>query len=85
MVFAIPSLEAVDQLWMQDQKKPFEQLVISMIRELSKLTPQGHVHAQELYSAINILRRVPPAPLFALLASKPEIAHVGDLHFRLSE
>lgn len=85
MVFAIPSLEAVDQLWMQDQKKSFEQLVVSMIRELSKLTPQGHVHAQELYSAINILRRVPPAPLFAMLANNPAIAHVGDLHFRLSE
>jgi len=85
MVFAIPSYEAVDQLWTQGQKKSFEQLVVSMIRELSKLTPQGHVHAQELYSAINILRRVPPAPLFALLASHSEIAHVGDLHFRLSE
>ncbi len=85
MVFAIPSLEAVDQLWTQGSKKPFDQLVVSMIRELSKLTPQGHVHAQELYSAINILRRVPPAPLFALLASAPAIAHVGDLHFRLSE
>ena len=85
MVFAIPSLEAVDRLWTQGQKKPFEQLVVSMIRELSKLTPQGHVHAQELYSAINIVRRVPPAPLFALLASHPEITHVGDLHFRLSE
>ena len=85
MVFAIPSLEAVDQFWLQDQKKTFEQLVLTMIRELSKLTPQGHVHAQELYSAINIVRRVPPAPLFALLTSKPEIAHVGDLHFRLSE
>ena len=87
MVFAIPSLEAVDQLWSQGQgqKRPFEQLVVSMIRELSKLTPQGHVHAQELYSAVNIVRRVPPAPLFVMLASNPEIAHVGDLHFRLSE
>jgi len=85
MVFAIPSYEAVDQLWTKGQNRPFEQLVVSMIRELSKLTPQGHVHAQELYSAVNIVRRVPPAPLFALLASHPEIAHVGDLHFRLSE
>jgi len=85
MVFAIPAPDAVDQLWTQSQKRPFEQLVVSMIRELSKLTPQGHVHAQELYSAINIVRRVPPAPLFAILASKPEITHVGDLHFRLSE
>ena len=56
-----------------------------MIHEMSKLTPQGHVHAQELYSGVNIVRRVPPAPLFTLLSSKPEFSHVGDLHFRLTE
>lgn len=85
MAFAIPSMGAVDQLWLQNNKRPFEKLVADMIRELSKLTPQGHVHAQELYSAVNIVRRVPPAPLFALLSSKPEFIHVGDLHFRLGE
>jgi hypothetical protein len=85
MAFAIPSMDAVDQLWLQDRKRPFEKLVADMIREMSKLTPQGHVHAQELYSAVNIVRRVSPAPLFALLASKPEFTHVGDLHFRLTE
>lgn len=85
MAFAIPSLDAVDQLWLQDRKRPFEKLVADMIREMSKLTPQGHVHAQELYSAVNIVRRVPPGPLFALLASTPEFTHVGDLHFRLAE
>lgn len=85
MAFAIPSFEAVDQIWKQEARRPFEQLVVNMIREVSKLTPQGHVHAQELYSAINIIRRVPPAPLFALLATKSEIAHVGDLHFRIRE
>jgi hypothetical protein len=85
MAFAIPSMEAVDQVWLQDRKRPFEKLVADMIREMSKLAPQGHVHAQELYSAVNIARRVPPAPLFALLASKPEFIHVGDLYFRLSE
>ena len=85
MAFAISSTETVDQLWLQDKKRLFEKLVAELIREMSKLTPQGHVHAQELYSAVNIVRRVPPAPLFALLASKPEFTHVGDLHFRLSE
>ncbi len=84
MAFAIASVEAVDQLWLQN-KRPFEKLVADMIREMSKLTPQGHVHAQELYSAVNIVRRVPPAPLFALLSSMPEFIHVGDMHFRLGE
>lgn len=85
MAFAISSMDAVDQLWLQDRKRPFEKLVMDMIREMSKLTPQGHVHAQELYSAVNIVRRVPPAPLFALLGSMPEFTHVGDLYFRLTE
>jgi hypothetical protein len=85
MAFAIPSPDAVDQFWLQDKKRPFDRLVADMIREMSKLTPQGHVHAQELYSAVNIVRRVPPGPLLALLASRPEFTHVGDLHFRLTE
>jgi len=85
MAFAVPNVAAVDQLWLQNHSRPFEKLVADLIREMSKLTPQGHVHAQELYSAVNIVRRVPPAPLFALLSSKPEFVHVGDLHFRLGE
>jgi hypothetical protein len=85
MAIAVPSFETVDQAWAQTSKRPFDQLVMSMIREMSKLTPQGHVHAQELYSAVNIVRRVPPAPLFAVLKTKSEISHVGDLHFKLSD
>jgi hypothetical protein len=85
MAFAISSMDAVDQLWLPEKKRPLEKLVADLIHEISKLTPQGHVHAQELYSAVNIVRRVPPAPLFALLASRPEFTHVGDLYFHLSE
>ncbi|HUG33379.1 MAG TPA: hypothetical protein VMJ90_01315 [Anaerolineales bacterium] len=85
MAFAIPSFESVDRLWTLDRKRPFEKLVEDLIREMSKLTPQGHVHAQELYSAVNIIRRAPPAPLLALLVEKPQFVHVGDLHYRLGE
>lgn len=85
MAIATPAFETVDLVWSQKSKRPFEQLVINMVREMSKLTPQGHVHAQELYSAVNLVRRVPPAPLFAVLETKPEISHVGDLHFKLSD
>ena len=85
MAFAIPSFDAVDVLWEKETKRSFGQLVVNMIREMSKLTPQGHVHAQELYSAINIVRRTPPAQLFAVLATLPEVTHVGDMHFRISE
>jgi hypothetical protein len=85
MAFAIPSFDSIDQAWKLEAKRPIEQLIVNLIREVSKLTPQGHVHAQELYSAVNIVRRMPPGPLFALLATLPEVQHVGDLHYRLND
>ena len=88
MAFALPALDAADMLWepAAQKKRPFDRLVTNVIRELTKLNPQGHVHAQELYAAVNIIRRVPFAPLMALLASRPdEYVHVGDLHYRLGE
>jgi len=88
MAFALPALEAADPLWepATQKKRPFDKLVINVMRELTKLNPQGHVHAQELYAAVNILRRVPFAPLMALLASRPtEFIFVGDLYYRLDE
>jgi len=88
MAFALPGLDAADSLWDPDvqKKRPFDKLVIDVMRELTKLNPQGHTHVQELYAAVNIMRRVPLAPLMALLASRPdEFVHVGDLHYRLAE
>lgn len=84
MVIAIPDAGAVDQVWerMSKERPPFERVVVNTVKELAKLNPQGHVHASELYSALNVVRRTPPGPLFALLASRPWFAHVGDLHFR---
>jgi len=87
MVVVVPDLSAVDKSFAHTAKsgQSLERLTRDMMRELSKLTPQGHVHAEELYSAVNILRRVPPGPLFATLAATSGFVHVGDLHFRLGE
>jgi hypothetical protein len=83
MAIYVSDFKVLDPLW--EKKRSFEDLVVTVMRELTKLNPQGHVHAQELYAALNLIRRVPPAPLFALLASQPRFIHVGDLHFRLEE
>jgi hypothetical protein len=82
MAIYVPDFKLLDPLW--NKQRSFRDLVLAMMRELTKLTPQGHVHAQELYAALNLVRRVPPAPLLALLADKP-FSHVGDLHFRIDE
>ena len=61
MVIAVPDPAGVDEACEQIAKQhlPFEQLVADMMRELVKLNVQGHVHAQELYSAIEYH---PPLP-----------------------
>ncbi len=83
MAIYVADFHSLDPLW--EKKRPFVTQVVEVMRELTKVNPQGHVHAQELYAAINLVRRVPPAPLLATLATDPRFVHVGDLHFRLEE
>jgi len=83
MAIHVPDFKSLDPVW--EKKRSFEELMLLIMRELTKSSPQGHVHAQELYAAVNLVRRVPPAPIFALLATSPIFKHVGDLHFRLGE
>lgn len=85
MAIYVPDPASVDEARTQllQARPSLEKLVIDMTRELSKLNVQGHVHAQEVYSAVNIVRRCPPGPLLAILAQTKHFVHVGDLHFRL--
>jgi hypothetical protein len=87
MILIVPDPSAVDDACEQVAKQhlSFEQLVADMMRELVKLNVQGHVHAQELYSAINIIRRCPPGALMAFLTTSSNYKHVGDLHYRQAE
>jgi hypothetical protein len=87
MAIAVPDVEALDTVWarMQKERQPFERIVVDIVRELTKLNPQGHVHASELYAAVNVVLRCPPGPILALLASRPWFVHVGDLHFRFDD
>jgi len=87
MAVAVPDPEGLDTAWKQIQKDrlPFEKIVVNTVRDLVKLNPQSHVHASELYAAVNIARRCPPGPILALLASRPWFIHVGDLHYRFDD
>lgn len=83
MAIHVPDFKSLDPVW--EKRISFEDLVLLVMRELVKSNPQGHVHAQELYAAVNLVRRIPPAPLLCLLQSKSIFKHVGDLHYRLDE
>jgi hypothetical protein len=87
MAIAIPDKNALDPVWQKPMREQpaLENLVINNVRDLARLNPQSHVHFVELYSAINTIRRVPPAPIMAVLAANPAFVHVGDMHFRLSD
>jgi hypothetical protein len=87
MAIAVPDVENLEKVWHRPEKQqpPLERVVVDMVRELTKLNPQGHVHASELYAVVNLVHRCPPGPILALLASRPWFVHVGDLHFRFDD
>lgn len=87
MAMMISDLSLLDKIWEPGGrgKQNLTQVIINMMRELAKLNPQGHVHAQELYAAVNLVRRCPPGPILSILSEQPWAIHLGDLYFRFEE
>jgi len=85
MVVAVPDVDAVDKLWLSEKSKPLDKSVMKVMRELSKLNSQGHVHAQEVYSAVNLIRRCPSGIILNMLFNSEWSFHYGDLYFRLQD
>jgi hypothetical protein len=84
MVVGLVDPVALDEAWLKGKQRlmPVDRLVAQVFRELAKLTPQSAVHAQSLYSGVNVLQRLPPGAVFAELVSQPYYVHVGDLYWR---
>jgi len=85
MALVIPDVEAIDKLWDSRSRQPIEKTIQSMMHELVKLNPQGQIHAQEIYAAVNLIRRCPPSVIIKVLFSQPWASHLGDLYFRMVE
>jgi hypothetical protein len=87
MIVGLIDPVALDQAWLKGEQRrmPIDRLVAYVFRELAKLNPQSAVHAQALYSGVNVIRRLPPAPIFAELVGRPQYIHVGDLYWRFDE
>jgi hypothetical protein len=85
MVMCTDDLDAIDALWLStnERQKSLTNTLRDLVLELAKLNPQGTVHAKTLYSAVNVVRRCPPGPIFATLAARPEFEYVGDSYWRL--
>lgn len=80
------SREALDKVRLQidEQSLPLHDLVRHVTRELVGLSPQGTVHAKTVYSAVNMVRRCPPGPIFASLATDTSVRSVGGGYWSLA-
>ncbi|HSM25846.1 MAG TPA: hypothetical protein VK856_13365, partial [Anaerolineaceae bacterium] len=83
MAIAISNSDDLASLWDRYINIPAEKLITNFVRELAKLNPQGHVHAQELYAALNFVKRVSPGYVLYLLEKCGDVEHLGDLYFRI--
>jgi hypothetical protein len=77
----------IDALWIEakETEKSLREIIKQVFLELAKLNPQGTVHAKTVYSAVNVVGRYPPAPIFAEMVANPIFSDVGDGHWRYIE
>ena len=64
--------------------RPLEQIVYEIFTDLAGLSQSGSVHAKTVYSAVNLVRRCPPGPIFAILTNDARIQEVGGGLYRLA-
>ena len=85
MSIAVPDPEGFEEIWIKNnsKKEDINRIILKIMRELSKLNPQ--IHAQELYAAVNILKRCPPGMIINFLLTSKDVKHLGDLYFRIAE
>lgn len=86
MALGAEDLDSVDGLWIAPgrERETLQATMRHLMGELARQSPQRTVHAKSLYSAVNVVRRCPPGPIFASLVAYPEFEHVGGPYWRLS-
>ena len=87
MIINVEDEAALEALWtkLRQRDAAFEDIVLMAARALMANNPQGNIHAKTLYSAVNLLERCPPGPIFAYLVLSSQFEHVGGPYWRLAE
>jgi len=80
-ILGVEDPDALDALFDKYRKVNLAALMTELAGELAQFSPQHHVHARTLYSAVNLLRRCPPGPVFANL--RANFVHAGGPYWRL--
>lgn len=86
MILGAEDIDGVDEVWniTRSRRRSLSDILSDLLPELARLMPQQTVHAKTLYSAVNIMRRCPPAPIFATLVARPEFESVGNGYWRMA-
>ncbi len=86
MAIAIPDVDALDSMWKSGKQRGNPESALDMmVQELAKLNPQGHIHAQELYACMNLLRRCSPGLILQGLMTGKKYHSLGNLYFRYAD
>ena len=86
--YLIVSAEDAKQMDVQSQQVEkagvsVDELIQQIVPELTKLSPQGTAHAKTVYSAVNMLWRCAPGPVFYALISNRRFRDAGGGFFAL--
>ncbi len=84
MLLGADELATVDALFTANHRKSVAVLAKNTLLELSRAAPQNPIHGKTIYSAVNVLRRIPPGLLFATMINNPEFEYVGNNYWKLS-
>jgi hypothetical protein len=84
MIVADQDPAAIDTLREQLAGTELSELIDQIVPELTKLNPQGTTHAKSVYSAVNIVRRIAPGPIFYALLSNRRFRDAGGGLFALA-
>jgi hypothetical protein len=87
MTIGEDNVKALDNLWNRVRAggDSLLQIMVRILPELIKLSPQHTVHAKTIYSAVNILKRTPPGPIFALLSTEACFVPMGGGYWTFDE
>ncbi|MBN1317643.1 MAG: hypothetical protein JXA42_19320 [Anaerolineales bacterium] len=86
MMIGMDDPATADQVWIkiQDRGYSLAHILTMLFPELARLSPQSTVHAKTVYSAVNMLYRCPPGPIFAELVRQPCFISMGENYWRFN-
>ncbi len=86
LVVSTEEEKALDAIHMEIEKSTIglDDIVEKIVPELTKLSPQGTAHAKTVYSAVNMIYRCTPGPVFYALISNRMFRDTGGGFFALA-